>query len=68
MTCRLVPACVSSLLTGSNCLQIRRKVYASAAVKMGWDKILVVQPPQLKSSENMLAELFEVLNLLRSLP
>ena len=48
-------------------MQIRRKVYASAAVKMGWDKILVVQPPQLKSSENMLAELFEVLNLLRSL-
>ena len=27
---------------------------------MGWDKLFVVKPPQLKSSENMLAELFEV--------
>ena len=27
---------------------------------MGWDKLFRVVPPQLKYSENMLAELFEV--------
>ena len=27
---------------------------------MGWDRLYVVQPRELKSSDNMLAELFEV--------
>ena len=27
---------------------------------MGWDELLLVQPAELKSSDNMLAELFEV--------
>ena len=40
--------------------QVRRKACAEDARAMGWDKLLRVVPPQLKQSENMLAELFEV--------
>ena len=42
-------------------LQVWRKACARAAKEMGWDKVVVVQPVQLPSSENMLAELFEVI-------
>lgn len=41
-------------------LQVCRKASARTAKEMGWDKLVVVQPRQLPSSENMLAELFEV--------
>ncbi|CAL5221384.1 g3567 [Coccomyxa viridis] len=53
------PTGSTEVLNNMRCQRIRRKVYARAAIEMGWDKILVVQPPQLKNSENMLAELFE---------
>ena len=40
--------------------QVRRSTCAEDVQKMGWDKLLRVVPPELKHSENMLAELFEV--------
>jgi len=43
-----------------DCLQVRRDACADAARKLGWDKLFVVVPAQLKSSDNMVAELFEV--------
>lgn len=37
-----------------------RKACAKAAKGIGWEKLFVVRPLQLESSENMLAELFKV--------
>lgn len=43
-----------------DCSQVRRDTCAAAAKEMGWEKLFVVQPLQLKYSRNMMAELFEV--------